>query len=149
VEYTTESLNGARLIQDDAIFNAVLVSFGSMGLIHGLLIEAVPLFRLKKQSVQFDYFDIKSILTSLDVASLGVPGVDEYPFHFDCSINPYNLERGGNGAFARFIQKIQFPLRLFTACQELVLENPMNRTFLKASGSLLQRTSTGLPRQAP
>jgi FAD/FMN-containing dehydrogenase len=39
---------GAELIQDDDMFNSAVVSFGSFGFIHGILIESEPIFLLEQ-----------------------------------------------------------------------------------------------------
>jgi len=98
-------LDNARIIEDDDMFNAALVSFGSFGLIHGLLLEAEKSYRLRASYFQKDYDDVKDILSSLDVAKLGLPGVDSLPFHFEISINPYRTKVGEKGAFIRVLQK--------------------------------------------
>jgi hypothetical protein len=103
-------LDGARLILDDAMFNAAVVSFGSFGLIHALLIETEPLYRLEEQAKQFDFSEIKDVMFSLEnFASLGYDGVvEERPFHFEASINPYKLGDGQGGVFSRIFRK--FPI---------------------------------------
>jgi FAD/FMN-containing dehydrogenase len=47
---------GAKVILDDDLFNAVLVSFGSFGIIHGVLIEVEDIFLLeqKRERIAFD-----------------------------------------------------------------------------------------------
>jgi hypothetical protein len=58
---------GAKLVRDDALFNATLVSFGSFGIIRGLMIEARELFLLHL-SRKFRPFDdaLEQAITSLD-----------------------------------------------------------------------------------
>src|SRR5207248_1908880 len=43
---------GAELVRDDTLFNAALVGFGSFGIIHGLMIEAEPLYLLEVTRVR-------------------------------------------------------------------------------------------------
>ncbi len=65
---------GAKLIRDDALFNAALVSFGSFGMIRGLMIETRELFLLHL-SRKFRPFDqaLERAITTLDFS-----GFDSY-----------------------------------------------------------------------
>jgi hypothetical protein len=101
--------NASLYEEDDDLFNAALVSFGSFGLIHAVLLEAEPLYHLKMQSREVGYRDVKDLLTSLDVASLGFEGIAELPFHFEVTINPYRLRSSNTGSFVRAFQKITIP----------------------------------------
>ena len=58
---------GAKLVRDDALFNAALVSFGSFGMIRGLMIETRELFLLHL-SRKFRPFNkaLENAITSLD-----------------------------------------------------------------------------------
>lgn len=86
-----------ELIQDDDLFNAVLVSFGSFGFIHGVLLETEDLFLLETNMQRVPYNDdLKQAMESLDFSKLPMPGGTDRPFHFSVSINPYDL---ANGAF--------------------------------------------------
>jgi hypothetical protein len=102
----TEGLGEARLIESDDLFNAALVSFGSFGLIHGLVIETEPLYRQEQQARQMGYQSVKDVLTSLNVASLGFEGVDGLPYHFQVYINPFKLKSRNKGAFVKILKKI-------------------------------------------
>jgi len=96
-------LGNARLISDDDMFNAALVSFGSFGLIHGMLFEAEPLYRLKMQSKTMNYKDVKGALSTMDVSSLGFDGVTTLPFHFEITVNTFRRNR--RGCFVRIMEK--------------------------------------------
>ena len=49
---------GAELIRDDDMFNAAVVSFGSFGFIHGIMLETEPICLLAEQRAdQFTYDD--------------------------------------------------------------------------------------------
>ena len=99
-------LGGATLINDDDMFNAAVVSFGSFGLIHGMLFEAEPLYRLRRQSKQMAFRDVQEALTTMKMDKLGFKGVDELPFHFEVTLNPYRRRSKRKGAFVRVFQKI-------------------------------------------
>ncbi|GAX25337.1 hypothetical protein FisN_5Lh430 [Fistulifera solaris] len=112
-----EWMDGARVISDDTLFNAAVVSFGSFGIIHALIIEAEPLYELKFQSKQFNYGQIKPVLESLDPSSLGFKGIgSELPFHFEIAINPYR--RNQDGCFVRLFEKLTLSSEEFRVQQE-------------------------------
>ncbi len=53
---------GPRLIKDDDLFNSALVSFGTMGIIYSLVVEAEPLFYLQETKVLLDWPELKAML---------------------------------------------------------------------------------------
>jgi FAD/FMN-containing dehydrogenase len=100
-------MGGATLMTYDDMFEAVLVSFGSFGLIHGMLIEVEPLYELAMQTKKCDYDDAKSVLKEpLDIRKLGFEGIQdgELPYHFEITINSYR--RKHNGVYARVFRKL-------------------------------------------
>lgn len=107
-------LFGARLVTDDELFYAAVVSFGAFGVIHGLIIEVVSLYSLEVHN-KFVDLDIarKSLplLASFDhnsttnlssiLQQVGMPS-DEDPYHFEIVINPY---KDSNNAFMRVMYR--------------------------------------------
>ncbi|HVR18077.1 MAG TPA: FAD-binding protein, partial [Polyangiaceae bacterium] len=92
---------GAELRRDDALFEAALVSFGSFGLVHGLLFEAVPLYELVKHRFRADHSEALAF-TNLDFAafSRARPGLPPaLPYHFEITLNPYRSAAREKGAF--------------------------------------------------
>ncbi len=88
-------LLGAELRRDDDLFNAVLVSFGAFGLIHGVMIETDPIFLLEMHRVRRPLDDrLRAAITSLEFTGAGLPGGDERPRHFEVVANPYDMEAG-------------------------------------------------------
>lgn len=88
---------GARLETSDALFKAALVSFGSFGLIHGLLLEVAPTFFLQiwRKEMPLDAA-MWSAIGSLDFSGVDLPGADgREPDHFQVVINPYDEQRRG------------------------------------------------------
>jgi len=85
------SLLGAQLVSDDELFNAALVSFGSFGIIHGIMIETRKRFLLHAHRF-FHRFDqgLKSAISSLDFSNILFPqpwsASDLY--HFQVFFNP-------------------------------------------------------------
>lgn len=103
---------GAKFVNDDTLFNAALVSFGSFGIIHGMMIEARNLFLLhaSRKFLSFDK-DLEKAITSLDF--LGYKPYfkklakraaerNNFPvscdlsklYHFQVTCNPNEIENG-------------------------------------------------------
>ena len=84
-----------ELVQDDELFNAALVSFGSFGIIHGVLVEAEDLFLIETNLAKMPYDDtLKKLMQTLDFSNAALPRGNERPFHFSVSINPYDIKNG-------------------------------------------------------
>ncbi len=87
---------GAELIRDDQLFNAARVSFGSFGIIHGVLLETAPLFYLQasRTRVQLDEV-LWNAMDTLDFTGLSLPRpATQRPFHFQVIINPHDVAGG-------------------------------------------------------
>jgi len=113
-----QMMGGAELITDDDLFYAAEVSFGSFGLIHGLLIETEPLYKLDKASFLFKYPEVQPLLQAGDPATLARrlasltqdTDPEELPFHFEVSLNPYRTSWWQSpGAFVRILKKFELP----------------------------------------
>jgi len=86
-----------ELVQDDDLFNAALVSFGSFGIIHGVMMETEDLYLLETNMQRIPYTaPLKNAMQTLDISSLNLPGGNERPFHFSVTINPYDLQNGAH-----------------------------------------------------
>ncbi|MBA3284397.1 MAG: FAD-binding protein [Nitrosopumilus sp.] len=86
---------GAVHIKDDRIFNAALVSFGSFGFIHGVMIETVPLFLYNSFRKQFSITQIGPLLNSLDFSQADfLPRPNVRPYHFQAIVNPHDTRSG-------------------------------------------------------
>ncbi|GHN01058.1 hypothetical protein WSM22_25470 [Cytophagales bacterium WSM2-2] len=87
-----EILN-AELVRDDDMFNAALVSFGSFGFIHGVMLETDPLFLYQafRLRVPMDN-NLFSLMETLDFTNTAVslPNGHERPYHFQALINQYD-----------------------------------------------------------
>lgn len=87
---------GARLIQDDEMFNAVLVSFGSFGIIAGILITSEAKYELecKRQRIRLED-GLRDAMNSLQLDHLALPHPERQPWHFEVTFNPHDIEGGG------------------------------------------------------
>lgn len=98
-------LGQTRMIRDDELFEAALVSFGSFGLVHGLLIETEPLYILKRFIKHYRFQDVKKAICTLDMSGLELPQGEKLPFHFEVIVNPYRRKKTHKGAFVRALYK--------------------------------------------
>lgn len=80
---------GAELKENDDLFNAALVSFGSFGIIHGMMIEARELFLLHAYR-SFEKFNpaLKKAISTLDFSGLDLPRSASKLGHFSVCFNP-------------------------------------------------------------
>jgi hypothetical protein len=84
-----------ELIRDDQLFNAALVSIGSFGFIHGVMIETEEKYLLEGHRQLIPYNDsLKHIMETLDFSNAPLPHGSERPFHFQVLINQYDLKAG-------------------------------------------------------
>jgi hypothetical protein len=85
---------GAEVIRDDDTFNAALVSFGSYGIIHGVLIETEDLYLLEASRIKLSFDDhLKHVIHTLDFDRISLPEPDQRPYHFEIVINPHATDR--------------------------------------------------------
>ncbi len=91
---------GAERIQDDILFNAALVSFGSFGFIHGVLIETEPKFLLEEHRIDKIAYNntLKHTMNTQDFSAINnlLPfpkfSPDRELYHFEVLINPYDFK---------------------------------------------------------
>ncbi|MEO5654458.1 MAG: FAD-binding protein [Nitrosospira sp.] len=85
---------GADFIQDDTLFNAALVSLGSFGIIHGIMIETRALFILNAIRFRHPYdATLKAAIAACDPTLIPLPAVAnavprDKPYHFEIFFNP-------------------------------------------------------------
>lgn len=86
---------GAELLRDDTLFDAAVCGLGAVGFIHGVMLQTEPLYLLEAylRRVPFDEA-FQHQVTSLDFNYPHLPYPGERPFHFQCLINPYDLDNG-------------------------------------------------------
>lgn len=85
---------GAEFIQDDTLFNAALVSFGSFGILHGIMIETRELFLLNAVRFRHPYdATLKAAIAGCDPTLVPLPAEAsavprDKPYHFEIFFNP-------------------------------------------------------------
>jgi hypothetical protein len=85
----------AELLRDNDLFNSALVSFGSFGIIHGVMMETEDIFLLETYMERAPYDEsLKVIMETLDFSNATLPCGNERPFHFSVLINPYDMDKG-------------------------------------------------------
>ena len=88
---------GAEVVRDDALFDAALVSFGSFGIVHGVVLEVDDLFYVQEYRRQhaespatwaaIEHFDLSGL------RGLGRPAPVR-PYFFQAVFNPYDRRDG-------------------------------------------------------
>lgn len=73
---------GARLVRDDQIFNAAVVSFGTFGIVAAVAVETAPIYQLEFPPIKdISYADLKAKLLSF--AAAPPQNIYHYEFIFD------------------------------------------------------------------
>jgi hypothetical protein len=90
----------ARIIRDDDMFNAALVSLGAFGFIHGIVLEAEDIFLLKRYTRLVSATTVASFVQKLNKDSsqkifhtgTNIDAIEQgmKPYHYKVYINPYN-----------------------------------------------------------
>ncbi|MFA0963725.1 FAD-binding protein [Roseivirga sp. BDSF3-8] len=108
---------GAEVVHDDELFNAALVSFGSFGIIHGVLVEVEDKFLLEQKLRRVPYDD------RLDdaVTNNNYDAISDYLrysaddrahplYHFELAINPHDFAFNDpeKGAYLRGMHKVPY-----------------------------------------
>ena len=84
-----------EIIHDDELFNAALVSIGSFGFIHGVMIETRRKIPFEGYRQMIPYNDsLKHVMETLDFTNAPLPHGSERPYHFQVLINQYDLNAG-------------------------------------------------------
>ena len=125
---------GAEAIRDDDMFNAAVVSFGSFGIIHGILLQIEPLFLLEEY--RFDHVpyteELQDAIREQNMVALrtylnrladesGLPdhlkvrmpeeSNNKKLYHLELAINPHNFKKESKekGIYIRTFFKIPCP----------------------------------------
>lgn len=107
----TQNFNVQKIIRDDEVFNSALVSLGSMGFIHGVVIAAENLFLLHRYVKKVDKAEALKLADTLDFSNYDpkIPGADfkgVRPFHYKIFMNPYNTDERKYAV--EFVYKIKY-----------------------------------------
>jgi hypothetical protein len=88
----------SRVIRNDGLFNAALVSLGAFGFIHGVVIDTEDRYLLRRYTKRIKSEQALKIAETLDFensdfkipSEVDVHGKGFRPYHFKVYINPYN-----------------------------------------------------------
>lgn len=101
---------GVTIQRDDNLFNAALVSFGSFGIVAGLMIEATPIYLLNSTTYlinkNLDEGLLKQAMSTMDSAALSLLDADNDPWHFEITFNPHDTTQ----RYAKKMYKQPFPV---------------------------------------
>jgi hypothetical protein len=91
---------------DDTLFHATLVALGSLGIVFGVVLEAVPLYQLKYKSLARPHDDpaVWAAMRTLDTSPLH-PETVLHPYHFNVTMHPYP-PTGAAGLVATLMWKL-------------------------------------------
>ena len=108
----------AEKISNDELFNSAVVSFGSFGFIHGILLETEPLFLLEEhKSGELPYN--KAFIHMMNTLEVnGMASTFTYPpgttgkelYHIELLVNPHDFEpdNSAKGVYLKTIYKIPY-----------------------------------------
>jgi hypothetical protein len=83
---------GAKLTRDDDLFNAALVSFGSFGIVAGMMVETVPKYLLRGQRIKLSVnSDFLQAMNTMQLAALPLNNPGQTPWHFEVTFLPPDL----------------------------------------------------------
>ncbi|HEU5364922.1 MAG TPA: FAD-linked oxidase, partial [Hanamia sp.] len=109
---------GAEAIKDDDMFNAAVVSFGSFGFIHGILIETEPIFLLEQyRTGNIVYNDsLKQVMNHLDFSpilqELPAPpfgnGIELYHFEILVNLQMFEPDNPKKGVYFKTMYKVPY-----------------------------------------
>jgi FAD/FMN-containing dehydrogenase len=94
VKETWAQQHGMKLVRDDDLLHAVVVSVGCIGIVHSLAVEIVDGFNLDFHRVRRKLDpELRALMRSLDFgAGYVLPGGTGRPYHFEVVINPYAVD---------------------------------------------------------
>jgi hypothetical protein len=84
----------AELIRNDDLFNSAVVSFGSFGIVHALVIETDPIFLLEMHRTIHPVNQVREIMNDLNFSGFPLKHPGERPYHFEIVFNPYKINEG-------------------------------------------------------
>jgi hypothetical protein len=89
---------GATLIRDDNLFEAAIVSLGSLGIVHSVMICSTGRYLLNSSLRRIRYGQIKTALNTLDFRGSGIPDESRRPYFFQAIVDPDDLFEEGDRA---------------------------------------------------
>jgi hypothetical protein len=111
---------GAELRRDDELFNSAVISFGSFGVIHGILLETAPIYLLEEHRYDnVEYSDaLADAVQTQDMVKFAailpnwpIETATRLLYHMELAINPHQFEKNNKdkGLYIRTFYKIPCP----------------------------------------
>jgi hypothetical protein len=88
------ALLGAELVRDAQQFEAALVSLGSLGVVHAVLLRTTGRYRLKSAQIHLPYNQLQFALNTLDFTGLALPDPARRPYFFQVIVDPAQMTTG-------------------------------------------------------
>ena len=98
---------GATLIRDVQLFQAALVSLGSLGVIHSVMLRTTGRYWLESFRRPMRFSEVRRAINTLDFTGVPLPKPNERPYFFQVVIDP---DRGKDAAYVTTRYKIPCPL---------------------------------------
>jgi hypothetical protein len=89
---------GAELVRDDNLFEAAIVSLGSLGIVHSVMICSTGRYLLNSSLRRIRYGRIKAALNSLNFTGSNIPDESRRPYFFQAIVDPDDLWEEGDRA---------------------------------------------------
>ncbi len=133
------SLN-CRVIRDDDLFNAALVSLGSFGFIAAIILQVEDIYSLKRYIKNIEYNDAMQLMSTLDFehsefsidSEKNAGGKPKRPYHFKTYVNQYTKQ-----CVAEVIYKIPFQK---STRPEYVIKKEMHPDLFRYMNWLVEKT---------
>ena len=85
---------GAKVVRDDALFEAALVGLGALGVVHAVLVKTVPRFLLEMNRQRLPLTAaIERAMTGGGFEGAGLPGAARRPYFFQSVVNRH-IDKG-------------------------------------------------------
>ncbi len=148
----------AKLVQDDAHFNAVVVSMGAMGLVYAVVLKVVPAYWLQEVPHVVKWGELTCPGGFMDRLMRGQPlsAHGPEPYSYEVLLNPYPASIGGGPAdhqcvLQQYYKLEQEPWRSASDRKRGMLGKEVDAlaTELSAKGALLAETVNHRPDLAP
>ncbi len=101
----------AELAADDETSDSLLVSLGSMRLIHAVVMRCVPAYKLRMFVEKRRWSDVREHIPSFDVEGQGLQ--TDSAWHFEVIVDPYSGD-----AYLRYMEQVAASLRDPASCSD-------------------------------
>ncbi len=79
---------GAKLVRDDLLFRAALVSLGALGVVHAVLLRTTGRYLFKSTLTKMKTADVERAMNTLDFSGVPLPDPTRRPYFFQAVVDP-------------------------------------------------------------